>query len=601
MSRIKVLLKSSFLQYLILFLLFLLIVLYALQKTLNFSLFGDDWYIFWILESQFGPGKQFSYFDPKAYTNPWGSQYLLLLTLNKLFGFWEQIYYILSMLLRVFAALTTFSFINYLIKDKFISIIASLFVVVGFAGIEATSSMLHMTTFIAAGFLMLSLKQIAISQDTKSWKRFLLGCLFFAIALASAPIRTHGLLILILLFDVFYWFFKDQKISKLLILREVSLIIVAMSVYKLGFFGNAGPGGNWDWVKIPLMIEMFLKGNFTFITAFITNLGKVFVPDNFFVTSSSLISLFGRQWVIIIFFTFFLVGIAFFWFLSKTTKRKNQNFYISLLIYALLYLLIGLVQQYFSKTDRYFTDLLASWIGVIVFTLMIWALHLRFILKEKIDSLITFVVGPQIILTSLIVPLVFNPGATLDATHRYFALGLTGMSLVLAGFLKMIKNQKSYKLVFGLMVIYLLFNIFSDQNYLNQLYPTRSAQLSNATWNKLFTLLPDNFPNNRFILFYMDDKDNAGFAFNTILFGFPPRMAIQYHIYKTKGIPAFTTSYDEIVSAVTDGKVFKRLGYEEKPISIDQVYAIKFTKDNGLIDITKETQAKLKVAIKPKQ
>jgi hypothetical protein len=597
MSKILSKLFSKRLTYLSLFGLFFVLALFAYQKTLGMSLFGDDWYIFWIIESHFGPGKQSSYFDPRGYTNPWGTQYLILLILSKIFGFWEQIYYFFSLLLRIFVGLAAFSFINYLIKDKLISTIASLFIVVGFAGIEATSSMLHMTTFIAAGFTMLSLKQIVVSQDNKSWKSFILGGIFFGIALASSPIRTHGLLLFFLLFIIIYWFFKENKFNKELIGKLILVILTATLIYKMGFFGNAGPGGNWGWVKIPQMIEMFQKGDYTFITAFLTNLGKVFVPDISHVSSSYFIKEFGNSWSLKILLYLFLGGVFILKYISRFTLKPKKNFWVSIVIYILLFSAIVIVQKNYNSPDRYFLDLLASWIGVLIATLLFWSIYIRFVVKEKSIAFLLFIIGPLIILTSLIVPLVFNPGVTLDSNHRYYALGLTGLGLVVASFLKFIRPSIVYPIVFGLVIVYLLFNILSGQKYLNQLYPTRNAEISNKTWDKMFSLLPKDFPNNQFFLFYMDDTENPGFAFNTVLFGFPPRMAIKYNIMKNQGIPAFTTSYEEIISAVTDGKAFKRLGYEEKPIKIDQIYAIKFTKDENLVDITEVTREKLNIIV----
>jgi len=138
----------------------------------------------------------------------------------------------------------------------------------------------------------------------------------------------------------------------------------------------------------------------------------------------------------------------------------------------------------------------------------------------------------------------------------------------------------------------LVFNIKNDRKYIANLYSTRNVEITNLMWNKLFGFLPKNYPD-KLLIFYFDDNENPGLANNTILFGFPPRMALEYKIKDPGKIPTFTNIYDEVVSTVTDGKAFLRLGYSQEKISVDQVFAFKFTKSGDLVDITQETRKNL--------
>ena len=111
-------------------------------------------------------------------------------------------------------------------------------------------------------------------------------------------------------------------------------------------------------------------------------------------------------------------------------------------------------------------------------------------------------------------------------------------------------------------------------------------------WSKLFGYLPKSYPD-KLLVFYFDDKENPGLANNTILFGFPPRMALEYNIKDSAKIPTFTNIYNEVISTVTDGKAFLRLGYPQKKIGLDQVYAFKFTKEGDLINNTEAVRKDL--------
>ena len=56
-------------------------------------------------------------------------------------------------------------------------------------------------------------------------------------------------------------------------------------------------------------------------------------------------------------------------------------------------------------------------------------------------------------------------------------------------------------------------------------------------------------------------------------------MALEYKIKDATKIPTFTNIYSEVISTVTDGKAFLRLGYPQEKINVNQVFAFKFTKN----------------------
>ena len=144
------------------------------------------------------------------------------------------------------------------------------------------------------------------------------------------------------------------------------------------------------------------------------------------------------------------------------------------------------------------------------------------------------------------VPLLFNPGAIMGSESRYYTLGLTGVAITVGSLLKLISDRSKKASLYLLVVLALLliFNIGSDRKYMTNLYPVRNHMVTESMWNKIFEYMSkDSYPD-ELLLFYFDDKENPGLAHNTILFGFPPRMAIEYKIKEQGKIPAFTTIYD---------------------------------------------------------
>lgn len=565
--------------------LFLLVGLLTFADSFKFSLFGDDWYILYIIKSQFGASHKFAYFDPTSYFHPWGGQYVIMALLSNLFGYWEPAYYILAFIFRLAVALLVYRTLLYLLNNKLISFLSALAVVVSYAGIESTSSVLHMTVYVSGLFTILAVYLMMRSIDESKIRIFILAMLTFAFALAVAPIRTHGLLFFTLFFDAFYWLFSGKKINWITALRLAAIVATALIVYKLGFFGSFGLGGEWNWFRVDLMSAMVSQGNLTFLTAFLTNLGKVFLPDIFKWGGASASS--GMKEMII--FLTLMVEVVLLFIFAHRTRFPRKSFVLSAGILMSLNLAVLYIQKGFFRGS--IDDYLASLIGTFVFFLGIWALVLRFVYQQKERLLVGLVIGPVLIITSLIVPLVLMPGGILDSSHRYFTLSLVAVPLIFAGILSLSQTKGVFGIIISLYLIMLIYNIGAVREYFAELLPSRNAETGRKMWDVLFKKMPKPYPD-EYLLFYFDASADPAYAHNTVQFGFQPRMAIENQIEDGTKIPAFTNDYPEIISAVTDGQAFKRLGHEVKPIRIDQVYGFKILRGE-VREITSEVRADL--------
>lgn len=584
--------KFRLLEYLGVILLFSFLVYIALGKSLHFSLFGDDWFMFYVIDKHYGPGNQFPYLSLKGYSQPWGVMNLCLIVIRHFFGYASYGYFLVSMGLRVLASLAGYIFLSKFIKSKWIALIASLFIAVGYSGIESSNYVLHMNVYLVILFLFVSLTFLMDSFKGLPGK-FLMGCFFFAISLAVNPIRSHGMLPFILVFDLVFSKAIAKINFKIVILRQLFLIASALVIYKMGFFGEVHAA---SVINIKIIQNMLNEENYTFISAFVTNLGKAFLPDLYTAKLSSLLPLLGGNWYKwFVALGLFIESLLFFVFAGFTRERiKNFTFVLSILI--INFSLIFFVLKQFPHDQGLFLILLNTFIGIFFIGFLFWSIYIFFISKveKKTTELVGMIAGPVLILTSLVVPLVFNPGAIIGSDGRYLTLSLAGVAITLACLLK-IAFENSKKVAFFVLIVFLsllAFNVKNDREYMNRLYITRNVEVTDLMWTKLFGFLPKNYPD-KLLVFYFDDKDNPGLANNTILFGFPPRMALEYKIKDANKIPTFTNIYAEVESTVIDGKAFLRLGYPQKKIGIDQVYAFKFTKEGDLIDITQNTRKAL--------
>ncbi len=576
---------------------FITIAFVVFGKSLNFALFGDDWFMFYVINNHYGPGNEFPYLSLKGYSQPWGVMNLCLIIIRHFFGYQSYYYFLVSIGLRVLASFVGFIFLSRFLKSKFAALIGGLFLLVGYTGIESSNYVLHMNVYLVIIFMFLSLVFLIGSYNNKFWK-FILGCFFFAVALAVNPIRSHGLFPLFIIFDLVFGLTIAKENFKKELFRLTLITLSALFVYKLGFFGQVTPG----IIKFDVINQMIKAGNFTFITAFITNLGKAFLPDLYNIDLTAVVYVFGANWYKWIILFAFVVELALFAVVSNFMKEKLKALFISLSSIALNFVLIGSVLRNFPRDVSLFSVLINSFIGIFLISFLVLSVYVLFMSKyeKHSPSWVGIIAGPMILLTSFAVPLLFNPGAIMGSDNRYYTLGLAGAAVTIASLLKLViggskKLARPFLVLLGLLMI---LNIRSDRKYMTNLYPTRNVAVTEAMWNNIFEYVPKNSYPDKLLLFYFDDKDNPGLANNTILFGFPPRMAIEYKISDRGKIPTFTNIYEEVVSAVTDGKSFFRLGYPQERVGVNQIYAFRFTKGGELLDITKEIRQDLNSKIK---
>lgn len=194
----------------------------VLGKTLNFSLFGDDWFAIYRYILDFP--TFISHFSLSSYIND-HSNYnfadLFMGIIYRVFYINPFPYYLVSMMIRIATALSFYFAISCATKNKLAGYLSALLFSVMFAGIETTNWVFNMNTYVSMIlfniFIYLYIKFHKFTLLTASVLGILLGLSFII-----TPNRMHGLLFAIPLIAL--W--KLKGFSKQNLIRLIPLIML---------------------------------------------------------------------------------------------------------------------------------------------------------------------------------------------------------------------------------------------------------------------------------------------------------------------------------------------------------------------------------------
>src|SRR3989338_2747935 len=146
-------------------------------------------------------------------------------------------------------------------------------------------------------------------------------------------------------------------------------------------------------------------------------------------------------------------------------------------------------------------------------------------------------------------------------------------------------------------------NFFAKPIYINNLLGTHGQENNKKIWVSIPHIQEIGRSKEPIIFYFEGDGTNGGILHDVITFGFPPHMALLYNLREEDGgLPVPMDDIRQLVSAVTDGKVFPAYGYPVKPISTDRIYAFYLLGKDNLVNITNEARNKLeqlKSEVKP--
>lgn len=186
---------------------------------------------------------------------------------------------------------------------------------------------------------------------------------------------------------------------------------------------------------------------------------------------------------------------------------------------------------------------------------------------------------------------------TLPSTdHRYLISSTVGIAIFFSSIVGLGKNIRQRTNLFFICLVFIAINIFTTRTYLeSEVINSHGKEAMKKIWLD-FPYVPEIGNSKKPLVFYFESSDkNSRLKHNSISFGFPYRMAIQYGIYDSYfRMPIAMNSWEEVFSAVSDGQSLVANGFPKEPIPIENIYAFYLDDDNNLINITEDVRNKLK-------
>ncbi len=173
--------------FLIIFISFL-----TFRPSFNLALYGDDWLAFYRYLTHLGPGAIENWNHLTYFLTPYGAQDILMGSLRKIYGFNSVDYYTTSYLFRLFASFSLFPLVFYFTKSKLATFFSILFFSVTIIGLDTTTWVFNMPTYITVGLFNLTLYFFIKSREENHFKQIFFAVILYYFAYIITPIRMHG-------------------------------------------------------------------------------------------------------------------------------------------------------------------------------------------------------------------------------------------------------------------------------------------------------------------------------------------------------------------------------------------------------------------------
>lgn len=584
-------------------LLIVLLSLFTFFPSFNLALFGDDWLAFYRYSKLLGPFPQDRQTHLNYFLTPYGAQDILMGLLQKIYGYQSFLYYLTSYVLRIIAAFSFYPLILYLTKSKLAVFFAILFFSVTTIGIDTTNWVFNMPSYITIALFNLFLYFFIKSREDKKLKLLPISGLFYYLAYAITPIRMHGSILLIFLLEVF-WFFqkRDKRILKKIVLRLTVIILVFLLIRYTGH--SQGPREEVSQrlnIGISTDLAMLSHGRFDFIFYPIVMFGAMFLPDlrSFLLGPDQLlrygVPIFSYANLILVYLTPAFLGFLLLNFVLMRNISLSSKFFwrngIAGLLWIIITLLIHQLNANIFFDEKYILSLTVGGFTIII----ILSLILNFFKEINISTSLFLSVSWSIL--AFFFAWWWIPNTIFPTPYRYFIVSAVGVSIFLSTIIGLGKSIKQRINIFSFFLILVIIHIISTHSYFSQLKDIRSQELYNKIWSQI-PYVPEIGKSSRPIIFYFEGDNsvvNANILYSVITFGFPPHMYLLYNLRSDAQIPVIMDTWDEVTSAVKDGKSFKRhIGTAIDPIPIDNVFTYHLEGEDKIINITDLAREKLR-------
>ena len=570
----------------------LLISLFTLYPSFNLALFGDDWLVIYRYVTDVGSISAGFSKHLHEYLSPYGPTQVFMGLLAQLYNYDSTSYYITSYLFRLFAAFSLFPITFYLTRNKLSAFFAVLFFSVTTTGFDTTNWVFNMTSYLAIGFISLFLFFYLRSKKEGGTIFLVPAIILLYLAYITSSIRMHATLPLLIILEVF-WNLQERN---LLFFRKsfIRLALVLVTILFIRFTGASfgQPTEAADRIREGTnTFKLFLsQGRYDFLAYPLATLGSIFIPDAILPFQSQVSSI--TNYIINIVLPILLIFSTASRFLIKLTHGLKKGLFGILFALMITWTIIAIV--FYRGNISTFSS--TTYNSLVLIGGYIFILGAIFIIKNiKLKSTATLLIlSLAWILLSYLYAWLWRPELYLT-TNRYLIVGAAGAAIFLSGLISLGNSKRNQITIFVIFASLLIMHIYSTRMYEYQLISFGHGQeISNKIWASI-PYMPEISKKEKVSVFYfVGDGTNGSIIHDSITFGFPPHMALLYNITDNNKVPVVLESWEDVVSAVTDGKAFIRhYGVAIDPIPVDNVYIFKLEGKDQLIDLTTQARKKL--------
>jgi len=508
--------------------------LYAFYPSFNLAVFGDFWVTVWRYERMVGEFSIGIWNHFSYFFTLYGPQDIISGLLFNIFHYDSSPYYIFSYLLRLLASASFYPLTFYLTRNKFASFFAVLFFSITSIGLQTTDWVFNMPSYLTIGLFNLFLYFFLISRNNYRVKYVIFFTLFFFITLVISPIRSMSIVPFIIIIEII-WLICHQTFAdfkKVIIRLSIVLLIYVLMLTQTTLFTSP----DWDIQTVTPATSFLVNGTFdSFKGGYdLVRSGKGDFILNPIIT----------------------IGGMFIPNLSVNNKS------LSLLIGSLS-IIIWLVLIVLNKKSKIRNLLIISFIWTLVSFLIPW------MRREYLT-----VVFPT--------------------DQRYLILPAVGIALLFAGIITLVKNKSFRYIVYLLLSIILILNIYTTRAYFKSLDDIRSKQLYNKIWSQL----PEfkNIGKTKGPLVFYFTGERGEIIHNSLEFGFPSKLQLIYHIPDFKTVITIDNLKD-LISAVKDGKLLAKFGVLPRPLPSENIYSFNLEGTDKLVNTTDMTRGQILKAL----
>ena len=610
-----ILLKHKFVGILLLYIFVFLCVFLSLHKSLFIDVSGEDYVVLFTYVYRFewleGGLKDISkthaeigmfwetcrfdnfqkYFG--SFFSPSGLRRYTEGAIYEIFGLFSFPYYLISMFLKSFAAMSLFFLTKKLTNNKAAGIISCALFAVGYIGIQGTDYVFNMTVFFSLIFFSLFLffyfpfnreedRAKSYFSHYRSSKYFL-SVFFFTIIVISEPKRFWFLPAIVLLIDVLGFFrgkYSKQVASALV--RQIPLFFIFV-IYQY----RTMPASNNDYFMTQLWESLKQIDNVIF--HLFTTMGNIVIPYPAYNYLSSWVlplPLYSNSPVEKISSLSYIALL--FIAVSGLFKIFHRHLFHSLIIPFLVAGLVGLVLGYkwaavpTVETVRVGLTMIGLLFSISTITIV-------FKIRTEKRALCDFILVMLVLMVVSYLPMYINQGnynSWYCSYHHYLILSSFAFIVILGLLLSLFEYDtwqlnKIVKIIALATIVgsLIIMNILCSRSFMERLLKHRSYNDTAQIWQTIKQEVPDIKSDNILFYFTADDAEDIDAM---VAFGWPLRMGLAFNEPDIARFynPYVFTNFDQLVKKTNE-------------MGMEGLHSFHLTKTHKLLNTTEETRKKL--------